>query len=158
MRARERQARKPAAHCAAGLRFPAGCAPASPWAPALLRPAPGTNYVAHAGLPLQGLHHPLLFLWVEPKGKPWKRVEDRYEFPAWASWWQQGCWAGGNVTAVENSKWLREKWAVLSLILVTEKQEGICEMSLAKFSFPDFSWVACGTSWELEIGWNKVFQ
>lgn len=39
------------------------------------------------------------------------------------------------MTAVENSKWLREERALLSLILVTEKQDSICEMSLAKFSF-----------------------
>lgn len=35
--------------CAAGLRFPAACAPASPRALALLRPTLGTNYVAHVG-------------------------------------------------------------------------------------------------------------
>ena len=70
MRVRERQAGKPVPRHAAGLRFPAGCAPASPRAPALLRPTLGTNYVARVGLPLQGLQHPLLFLWVESKGKP----------------------------------------------------------------------------------------
>lgn len=51
---------------------------------------------------------------------------------------------------MENSKWLQEEWAVLSLILATENQEVICEMSLAKFSFLIFL--------ELPVEHNKSWR